>query len=85
MSPVVTKKKIKSSLYWQYYVKACKSGVVHLRGLAPGQLKNVAAVTNRLWQCVGLDRRRNETQNLLHYCDVFNQVVLNSFSPSTPF
>ena len=29
--------KIKSLLYSKYYVEACNSGVIHLRGLAPGQ------------------------------------------------
>ena len=38
------KKKIKSSLHSRYYSEASKEWRIHLRGLAPGQHKNVAAV-----------------------------------------
>ena len=40
------KKKVRSSLYWCYTPKHVTSGEAHLRGSAPGQRRNVAAVAS---------------------------------------
>ena len=41
------KNKIKSSLYSRCYAEACNEWRDHLRGLTPGQHKNVAAMASR--------------------------------------